>query len=154
MALRNIFIDGDDILRKNCREVTEINSRIKILVEDMIETMQSAQGVGIAAPQVGVARRVCVVAPPEKDIITMINPVILSTEGEQEGNEGCLSVPGMVGTVKRPYKIKVQYKDIDGNEIIKELEDFDAVIASHEIDHLDGILYSDKATEMYDLEEE
>lgn len=154
MALRNIFIEGDDILRKKAREVSNITERTLTLLEDMKETMDREQGVGIAAPQVGICRRVCIVAPTPENVIEMINPVILKSEGSQTSTEGCLSVPSMIGEVERPERIVVRYKDRTGAEHEIQLEGFDAVVASHEIDHLDGILYVDKAENIREYQEE
>ena len=147
MALRNIREMGDDILNKVCNEVTEITPRIETLIEDMIETMYDAQGVGLAAPQVGVLKRIVVidVSPSEEpDPIILINPVILETSGEQTGYEGCLSVPGKSGMVTRPNYAKVKAQDLELNEFIIEGEELMARCLCHEIDHLDGHLYVEK----------
>ena len=147
MALRNIREMGDDILNKVCKEVTEITPRIETLIEDMIETMYDAQGVGLAAPQVGVLKRIVVidVSPSEEpDPIILINPVILETSGEQTGYEGCLSVPGKSGMVTRPNYAKVKAQDLELNEFIIEGEELMARCLCHEIDHLDGHLYVEK----------
>lgn len=150
MALRNVVKRGDAILARKCREVTEINERIITLLDDMAETMHEDLGVGIAAPQVGVARRVCIIEPSEDRFVEMINPEILESEGEQLSVEGCLSVPGLIGDVVRPARIKVKYLNRKGEEIIEEFTDFEAIVASHEMDHLEGILYVDKATNIRD----
>lgn len=150
MALRNVVKRGDAILARKCREVTEINERIITLLDDMAETMHEDLGVGIAAPQVGVARRVCIIEPTEDRFVEMINPEILESEGEQLSVEGCLSVPGLIGDVVRPARIKVKYLNRKGEEIIEEFTDFEAIVASHEMDHLEGILYVDKATNIRD----
>ena len=153
MALRNIVEEGDDILRKRAREVTEIDQRIKTLVEDMAETMVASHGVGIAAPQVGILKRIFLAVPDsEVDEIPMvfINPEILEQEGSQMGEEGCLSVPGFVGTVERPLSIKIKALDIDGNEKTYDFADFAAVVICHEYDHLNGILYTDKAKDIHE----
>ncbi len=154
MALRNVVTEGDRILRKKSREIEEITDRIKTTLYDMAETMEYKEGVGIAGPQVGVMRRMFVAKPypdehPE-DIYFIINPEIYETEGEQEGEEGCLSVPGMQGTVIRPQKIKMRAQDIEGNWHDYEFEDFAARVMCHEYDHLEGILYTDKATEVHE----
>ncbi len=146
MALRNVVKKGDKILARQCREVTEINDRILTLIDDMTETMRYDMGVGIAAPQVGVARQICIVEPEEGDLTEMINPEILETEGEQLSTEGCLSVPGYVGDVIRPASITVKYLNRNGEEITETFTDFAAIVVSHETDHLKGILYTDKAT--------
>ena len=145
MALRNIVTEGDEILRKHCREVTEVNERIKTTMEDMLETMRAEMGVGIAAPQVGIMRRMFIAEPEPGRVYYMINPEILEQSGSQTGDEGCLSVPGMIGTVKRPDYIKIRALDINGAEQVYEFSGFDARVMCHEYDHLDGILYIDKA---------
>lgn len=156
MALRNVVVQGDEILRKRSREITEITPRIKETLEDMVETMKNSRGVGIAGPQVGVMRRMFVAIPyPDEnpdDIYYMINPEILEQEGEQEGEEGCLSVPGKQGIVIRPQRIKIRAMDLDGKVQEYEFEDFAARVMCHEYDHLEGILYTDKALEVYDAE--
>ena len=145
MALRNIVTEGDEILRKHCREVTEVNERIKTTMEDMLETMRAEMGVGIAAPQVGIMRRMFIAEPEPGRVYYMINPKILEQSGSQTGDEGCLSVPGMIGTVERPDYIKIRALDINGAEQVYEFSGFDARVMCHEYDHLDGILYIDKA---------
>lgn len=150
MALRNVVTEGDEILRKHCREVTEVNDRIKTTMEDMVETMRSHYGVGIAGPQVGVLRRMFVAEPEPGRLYYMINPVILEQSGSQLDDEGCLSVPGLIGTVDRPDYIKIEALDLDGKKQIYEFEGYDARVMCHEYDHLDGILYTDKATNIRD----
>ena len=145
MALRNIVTEGDEILRKHCREVTEVNERIKTTMEDMLETMRAEMGVGIAAPQVGIMRRMFIAEPEPGRVYYMINPEILEQSGSQTGDEGCLSVPGMIGTVERTDYIKIRALDINGAEQVYEFSGFDARVMCHEYDHLDGILYIDKA---------
>lgn len=147
MALRNIREIGDEILNKQCREVKEMTPRIETLIEDMIETMYDAQGVGLAAPQVGVLKRIVVIdvsMEEELDPIILINPVILETSGEQTGYEGCLSVPGKSGLVTRPNYAKVKALDINMEEFIIEGEELLARCLCHEIDHLGGHLYVEK----------
>lgn len=153
MALREIRLDGDPILRKKSREVTEVTDRIKILLDDMIETMNHAEGVGLAAPQVGILRRVIVIDIGDGPI-KIINPKIVEKHGEEVAVEGCLSIPGISGDVPRPEKIKVKYMDVEGDMQVFEAEDVLARVFCHEIDHLDGILYTDKALETYDLTQE
>ena len=156
MALRNIVTDEDPFLKKKSREVTEITPRIRTLVEDMIETMHDADGVGIAAPQVGVLRRVAVVEV--EDQYVLINPVITEMEGDQFNEEACLSVPGRAGKVHRPTRVVCECIDLDGKPQTYEVEGLTAVCFCHEIDHLNGILFIDKAEEIrsteYDGEEE
>lgn len=144
MALRQIRVEGDEILRKKSREITEITKNIKILVEDMLETMESANGVGLAAPQVGILKRIVVIDVGEGPII-LINPEIVKTKGEQIRPEGCLSVPGKAGEVKRPAYVKVKALDLEGEEITVEGRELLAVALCHEIDHLDGKLFIDIA---------
>lgn len=150
MALRNVVTEGDDILRKHCREVSEITDRIRTTMEDMVETMRSQYGVGIAGPQVGVMRRIFVAEPEPGRVYYMINPVLLEQSGSQIDDEGCLSVPGLIGTVERPDYIKIEALDLEGNKQVYEFRDFDARVMCHEYDHLDGILYTDKATDIRD----
>ncbi|MCR5255088.1 MAG: peptide deformylase [Acetatifactor sp.] len=158
MALRNIREMGDPILNKVCKEVKEITPRIKDLVEDMFETMYDAQGVGLAAPQVGILKRIAVVDVTGEDPLIFINPVILESDGEQEGSEGCLSIPGKAGIVIRPYHVKVGAYDINMNYFELEAEEFLARAICHEFDHLDGHLYVEKMTgelqDVTDTEEE
>ena len=144
MALRNIRKLGDDILRKKCRPVEEIDDRILTLLDDMADTMYDANGVGLAAPQVGILKRVVVIDIGE-GLVELINPVILETSGSQTDDEGCLSVPGKYAPVERPNYVKAKAMDRDGNEFIIEGEELMARALCHEIDHLDGILYIDKA---------
>ena len=161
MALRNITVRGDEILAKKCKPVKAITPRICTLVEDMTETMLAADGVGIAAPQVGVMKRIFIAMPHVESedeeirnkIYCMINPEITYKEGTQESSEGCLSVPGYMGLVERPQKIRIKATDLDGNEQEYEFEGFEATVFCHEYDHLDGILYPDIAKEMMTAEE-
>lgn len=143
MALRNIRTMGDECLTKVCKEVTEVNNRIRFLIEDMIDTMYEANGVGLAAPQVGILKRIVVIDVGEGPIV-MINPVILETSGEQTGDEGCLSVPGKAGTVTRPNYVKAKAFDENMEEYIIEGEELLARAICHECDHLDGHLYVEK----------
>lgn len=147
MALRNIREMGDEILNKTSREVKEMTPRIETLIEDMLDTMYEAQGVGLAAPQVGVLKRVVVIdvdPGEEPHPIILINPEILETSGEQTGYEGCLSVPGKSGVVTRPNYAKVKALDMNMEEFIIEGEALLARCLCHEIDHLDGHLYVEK----------
>lgn len=148
MALRNIVVKGYEILRKRCRPVKEVDDHIREIMDDMLETMRAAYGVGIAGPQVGILRRIFVAEPAPDEVYYMINPEIYYTEGSAEGDEGCLSVPGLIGTVERPQKIKIRALDRDGVLQDYEFEDFHARVMCHEYDHLDGILYIDKATDI------
>ena len=141
MAIRNIRIMGDPILEKVCKEVKEVTPRIKELIEDMLETMYDANGVGLAAPQVGVLKRIVVIDVTGEDPIVLINPRILETSGEQTGGEGCLSLPGKSGTVTRPNYVKVKAYDRDMKPFEIEGTELLARAFCHEIDHLDGHMY-------------
>lgn len=154
MAIRNVVLEGDEILRKKCREVTEVTDRIRMTMEDMLETMRSEFGVGIAAPQVGIMRRMFIAEPEPGRVYYMINPVILEQSGADPGDEGCLSVPGKIGTVTRPDYIKIEALDLSGDKQTYEFHDFDARVMCHEYDHLDGILYIDKAVNIRDADED
>lgn len=153
MAIRNIVIEGDPMLRKKSKPVREVTDHIREVMEDMVETMREHYGVGLAAPQVGVMRRMFVAEPVPDEVYYMINPEILDQDGEQEGEEGCLSVPDLEGIVVRPQHIKIRALDMDGNEQEYDFEDFHARVMCHEYDHLEGILYTDKAEEVYDPKE-
>ncbi len=154
MALRTIREIGDDVLVKNCKEVKEITPRIKELVEDMFETMYEANGVGLAAPQVGILKRIFVIDVTGEDPMVFINPEILETSGEQTGYEGCLSVPGKSGIVTRANYVKAKATDLDGNEFVIEGEELLARAIQHENDHLNGKMYVDKVEgELVDNEE-
>lgn len=144
MALRKIRVEGDDILRKKARVVKEVTPKIQLLVDDMIETMYENQGVGLAAPQIGILKRVFVVDIGEGPM-TFINSEIIERSGEQFGVEGCLSVPGKQGDVSRPYRVTVSALDKEGKPFELEAEEFLARAICHESDHLDGILYVDIA---------
>ncbi len=146
MALRTIRIMGDDILTKKCREVTEMKPRIKELIGDMLETMYHAEGVGLAAPQVGVLKQIVVIDASEEgdQPIILINPQILELSGEQTGREGCLSVPNKAGIVTRANYVKVKALNEEMEEIIVEGEGLLARALQHEIDHLSGVLYVSK----------
>lgn len=149
MALRNIITDPDSRLRKISRPVKEITPHILTLLDDMAETMKQAEGVGLAAPQVGVLRRVVVIDVGE-GLMELINPEIICTEGEQKGPEACLSVEDRRGLVERPRKVTVKALDREGNERLIEGEGLLARCLCHEIDHLDGILYTQKAEDIHD----
>ncbi len=154
MALRNIVTEGDPILRKKCRVVEKVDDRIRGILDDMLETMQQQNGVGIAASQVGILKRMFIAMPQEDEIIYMINPEIKLSEGSQVGNEGCLSVPEMIGEVERPMHIIMEGLGYNGEPVTVDAEDFKAVVLCHEYDHLDGILYTDKATEVWNPAED
>ena len=152
MALRRILTDKESALHKTCKPVVEFDSRLHKLLDDMRETLIDSGGVGLAAPQVGILRRVVLVDTGE-EILELVNPTMVETSGEQEGPEGCLSVPGKYGLVKRPYYAKVQAQDRDGNWYEAEGEELIARCFCHELDHLDGILYT-QVMERFLTEEE
>ncbi len=152
MAKLNIVIEGDSVLRGKCRPVEEITPRITTLIDDMVETMRDANGVGLAAPQVGIRRRIVVVECEEGEVFEMINPEIIERKGTQTELEGCLSVPGKYGYTNRPMEVTVKYTDRDGKERIAHGTGLKARAFCHELDHLDGILYIDHA-EMVDPED-
>ncbi|MBE5967471.1 MAG: peptide deformylase [Lachnospiraceae bacterium] len=147
MAIRNIREIGDKVLYKTSKEVKEVDKKLLVLIDDMLETMYEAEGVGLAAPQVGILKRVVVIDVTEEgnSPLILINPVIVETEGEQTGDEGCLSVPGKVGTVTRPNYVKVKAYNKNMKEFTVEGTELLARALNHEIDHLDGKLYVDMA---------
>lgn len=145
MALREIVKFGEDILRKKCREVTKYDEKLSILLDDMVETLQSADGVGLAAPQVGLLRRVIVIDLHDgKGALEFVNPVIVDQKGNQVGNEGCLSAPGEWCQVERPMKVTVKAFDRHGKEFTITGEGLLARVLCHETDHLEGILFTDR----------
>lgn len=148
MALRKVVVRGDEILSKKCRGVSEVTGRIKETLDDMVDTMREELGVGLAAPQVGIMRRMFVAEPEPGRVYYMINPEIYFEEGSEEDYEACLSVPGLIGIVERPQKIKIRALDRDGVEHDYEFEGFDARVMCHENDHLNGVLYTDKARDI------
>lgn len=143
MALRTIRIQGDPVLEKVCKPVPEVTEKIKDLIDDMIETMYEANGVGLAAPQVGILKRIVVIDVGEGPIV-MINPCILETSGEQTGDEGCLSLPGKSGVVTRPNYVKAKAYNEDMEEYTIEGTELLARAICHELDHLDGHMYTEK----------
>lgn len=151
--LRFVLQNGDPVLRNKCEEVKTFNKELFALLDDMKETVRAERGAGLAAPQIGVSLRV-VVIDVDEGYFELINPVIVSVEGEQVGPEGCLSVKGKQGTVRRPDKVKAEYRDRHGKKHKLTAEGFFARAVCHELDHLDGILYIDKADELYDLAED
>ena len=155
MAIRKIRYIGDDILKKKCKPVKAITDSTKELIQDMFDTMYEANGVGLAAPQVGILRRICVIDIREGDPVVLINPEIVESSGEQTDEEGCLSIPGKVAEVTRANYVKVSSLDMDMNPVTYEGEGLLARAMQHEMDHLVGILYGERASEPYrDLEEE
>jgi len=154
MALRSIRLKDDEILRKKARPVLEIDEKIRTLLDDMLETMYDADGVGIAAPQVGVLRRVVVIDMREEEgVIELINPELIKSEGSQINVEGCLSIPDEHGYVERPERVVVRALDRDGNMCEYEGEGNLAIAFCHELDHLDGVLYIDKVIDDYEDED-
>ncbi len=158
MALRKVRVMGDDVLRKKCKEVKQINERTRVLIDDMFDTMYEENGVGLAAPQVGVLKRIVVIDVGDEPLV-FVNPVIIETSGEQTGDEGCLSLPGKSGVVTRPNYVKVRAFDEEMNEFELEGTELLARAICHECDHLDGILYVDKVegdlkTVQYDEDDE
>lgn len=153
MAIRTIVKKGDETLRKRSREVTEITPKILQLLDDMKETLEDANGAGLAAPQVGVLRRVALVNAGD-GVLELINPVIVEQEGEQIEAEGCLSIPGVYGEVSRPMRVVVEALDRNGEKQRYEGVEFKARAFCHEIDHLDGILFEDKVIRYVNLDEE
>ena len=155
MALRKILTEGDETLTKVCRPVGEVTDRIRMILDDMADTMHEANGVGLAAPQVGIPRRMFIVQiDPEGPMYELINPEIVETSGEQYGEEGCLSVPGYVGMVKRPNYVKIKGLDRNSNSVEYEGTELLARAFLHENDHLDGVLYTQKATDIHFAETE
>ncbi|NBJ93772.1 peptide deformylase [Parablautia muri] len=158
MAIRNIREMGDPVLNKICKEVKEITDRTRELIADMFDTMYEAEGVGLAAPQVGVLKRIVAIDVTGEDPIMLINPVILESSGEQSGNEGCLSVPGKTGIVTRPNYVKIKAYDIDLQPFELEGTELLARAICHELEHLEGHLYVEKVEgplmDVEDLEEE
>ncbi len=153
MALRQIALQGEECLQKKCRPVTEFNQRLWTLLDDMKDTLLDSGGVGLAAPQVGVLRRVCLVMNEADEIIELINPEIVYTEGEQTGLEGCLSVPGKYGEVTRPDFVRVRAQDRNGAWFEAEDEGLTARCFCHEIEHLDGHLFVERTDHLMEGEE-
>ena len=155
MALREIVEKGDDVLNKKCREVVKFDDRLSDLIDDMIETLKDSGGVGLAAPQVGVLRRVVVVETDHEkgEMLELVNPEILETSGKQVGLEGCLSLPGKWGIVSRPFKVKIKAQNRKGVEFTAEGTALIARAFCHELDHLDGILYDTRVERMLFPEE-
>ncbi|WP_314157906.1 peptide deformylase [Stomatobaculum longum] len=153
MALRNIREIGDPILNQRAKEVREMTPNLRALIEDMVETMRHANGVGLAAPQVGVLKRLVVIECEEGELHVLINPEIVERDGEQTGYEGCLSVPGKTGIVTRPNHVKVKALNENMEPVTVEGEELLARALCHELDHLDGHLYTEMAEELYTNEE-
>lgn len=153
MALRKIALQGEACLSKVCRPVTDFNDRLHQLLDDLTDTLIDSGGVGLAAPQVGILRRVCVVMNEDNEVLELVNPEVIYTEGEQTGLEGCLSVPGKYGEVTRPWFVRVRAQDRDGNWFEAEDEGLTARCFCHEIEHLDGHLFVEHTDHLLSEEE-
>lgn len=153
MALRKILVQGDPTLTKHCRPVEKFDEKLHVLLDDMKETLADANGAGLAAPQIGILRRVVVVVDADDQMVELVNPELIHTEGEQTGLEGCLSVPGKYGVVTRPYKATVRAQDRNGNFFEMEGDEIVARCFCHEIEHLDGHLFVEHADRLYTIEE-
>jgi peptide deformylase len=153
MALRNIVIEGDPVLGKIAKEVKDVNDHVREIIDDMTETMRHAQGIGLAAPQIGVLRRLVVIELGDQ-LYELVNPRIVEQDGDQFEEEACLSVPGMAGRVHRPAWVKVEALDRNGQPVTYEGTELLARAFCHELDHLDGILYDSKAEEMRSTEDD
>ena len=155
MAIRTILTQGDPALNKKCHPITKFDQKLSDLLDDLWETLAQANGMGLAAPQVGILRRAVIVVPdPEKDdMVELVNPEILAQEGEEDGLEGCLSIPGMWGYVKRPTWVKVRAQDRDGGWFEVEGEGLAARCYCHELEHLDGHMYDEHTDRLYTAEE-
>ncbi len=153
MALREILTQGDPVLTKTCRPVEKFDRKLHDLLDDLKETLSNSGGVGLAAPQIGILRRVVVVEDRDDHMLELVNPVIVSQEGEQNGWEGCLSVPGKYGMVQRPSLVTVRAQDRDGNFFEASGEDLVARCFCHELEHLDGHLFVEHTDRLYTVEE-
>ncbi|MBQ2675853.1 MAG: peptide deformylase [Clostridia bacterium] len=153
MAIRDILKEGDEFLYKKCRPVEKFDEKLHSLLDDMLETMNAANGVGLAAPQIGILRRICIVDVGD-GLVELINPVITKKSGSQEDSEGCLSCPGKFGITKRPRKVTVTAQDRYGKTFTVSGEDLKARAFCHEIDHLDGVLFLSHVIEMLETEQE
>ena len=151
--LKKIIQKGDPVLGKKCHAITKFDDKLRFLLEDMKETLEKSGGVGLAAPQVGICRRVVIVMNEAEEIIELINPEIVSSSGEQTGLEGCLSLPGYWGEVTRPMKVRVKAQDRDGNAFEIEDEGLTARCFCHELDHLDGHMFDELCDKLYTAEE-
>ena len=149
MAIRTILTEGDPKLTKVCHPVTKFDQKLADLLDDMVETLEASGGVGLAAPQIGILRRVCIVLNDQEEYLELVNPEIVSQEGEQEGFEGCLSLTGMYGIVERPMKVKVKAQNRHGEPVEFEGEGITARCFCHEIEHLDGHMYYEKCDRLF-----
>lgn len=153
MAIRDILTDQDPALHKKCHPVTQFDDKLATLIDDMRETLEEAGGAGLAAPQIGILRRVVVLYGEDEEIVELVNPELISQEGEQDGLEGCLSVPGLWGYVKRPEKVRVKAQDRRGNWFETGGEAIVARCFCHEIEHLDGHVFTEHVDRIYTSEE-
>ena len=153
MAIREILTDKDPVLHKRCHPVTQFDEKLADLLDDLKETLTAANGAGLAAPQIGILRRAVIVVDDEDQMLELVNPEILSQSGEQDGLEGCLSVPGMWGYVLRPMEVKVRAQDRKGNWFEVKGEEMVARCFCHEIEHLDGHVFSEHVDHLYTNEE-
>lgn len=153
MALRTIITEGDPVLNKVCRPVEKFDERLHVLIDDMRETLAQSNGVGLAAPQIGILRRVAVVLDAEENVIELVNPTIISQDGEQDGLEGCLSVPGKYGFVSRPMHVTVRAQDRNGEFFEVSGEELTARCFCHELEHLDGHLFVEHTEQLFTPEE-
>ncbi|MDD5938343.1 MAG: peptide deformylase [Clostridiales bacterium] len=153
MAIREILTDKDPALHKKCHPVTQFDEKLGLLLDDMKETLAHANGAGLAAPQIGILRRVVVLLDNNDEMLELVNPEIIAQEGEQDGLEGCLSVPGYYGFVKRPMKVKVRAQDRSGKWFEAEGEEIVARCFCHETEHLDGHVFTEHADRLYSAEE-
>ncbi len=151
--LREIVTQGDEVLNKKCHAVTQFDAKLHTLLDDMTETLRDSNGVGLAAPQVGILRRVVVVINEADEVIELVNPEIVATSGEQEGWEGCLSIPGMYGWVKRPMRVRVRAQDRNGKTFEVEDEGLTGRCFCHELEHLDGHLFDEHCDRLYSVDE-
>ena len=149
MAIRTILTEGDPKLTKVCHPVTKFDQKLADLLDDMVETLEASGGVGLAAPQIGILRRVCILLNDQEEYLELVNPEIVSQEGEQEGFEGCLSLTGMYGIVERPMKVKVKAQNRRGEPVEFEGEGITARCFCHEIEHLDGHMYYEKCDRLF-----
>lgn len=154
MAMRDIVLEGDKMLSKSCRPVVKFDAKLHTLLDDMAQTLKVAEGVGLAAPQVGILRRVCIVdVGDEEGLVELVNPEIIEQSGSQEGAEGCLSFPNQYGMVTRPMFVTVKAQDRNGNEFTMKGEGLKARAFCHEIDHLNGVVFKERAERMLSPDE-
>ena len=153
MSVRTIVTEGDPVLNKRCHPVTKFDDRLGTLLDDLKETLAKANGLGLAAPQIGILRRATIVVTEDNKMLELVNPEIIESDGEQDGLEGCLSVPGKWGYVKRPNHVKVKAQDRNGNWFEREGTELTARCFCHELEHLDGHLYTEHVDKLYTNED-